>query len=555
MVNFVPFPKLETKNLVLRRVDYDDINDLFEMRKDPEMNGYVDTKLEENPHETKAYIDKMNKGVDDNKWIIWAIEHEHSKKVIGTISIWNINMEEETGELGYGIVPHYQGQGLMKEALLTVVKYGFNVMKLKALDAYTEEHNFKSISLLEKCNFSEINRVDDEGYFSNRVYHMIVYRLEKIDLNNDMKYDIMYNENSEFNGTFYTAVKTTGVYCLPSCSAKKPNKVNVEFYNTFIESEAHGYRPCKICFPNLLHIKWNDCKQYIELDVPEDFSFEQCMVYLNRSDIECLHRIKDCDFYKLLKFEDINVVIKISMGSKKLKVTFMEHIPPKWVRAQVAKYIWDMFDLGTDLTSFYKLVENDSIIRLLIDKYKGLRIVKINDMFEAICWAIIGQQINLKFAYTLKKRLVECYGEKMIYDNELYFLFPTPKVISKLEVEDLKLLQFTTRKAEYIIGIAKLFQDGDIKKEKLVLEKDYEKLRKRLISIRGVGNWTADYTIMKCFDINNAFPIADVGIHNALKGILGIDRKPTIEEIEKLSVNWKGWQAYATFYLWRWLYD
>jgi len=97
-----------------------------------------------------------------------------------------------------------------------------------------------------------------------------------------------------------------------------------------------------------------------------------------------------------------------------------------------------MFDLGTDLTEFYKLAEDDSIIKLLVHKYKGLRIVKMDDMFETICWAIIGQQINLKFAYTLKKRLVESYGEKMIYDNEQYFLFPTPQVISKLQVEDLK---------------------------------------------------------------------------------------------------------------------
>ena len=104
--------------------------------------------------------------------------------------------------------------------------------------------------------------------------------------------------------------------------------------------------------------------------------------------------------------------------------------------------------------------------------------------------------------------------------------FHTPQVISKLKVEDLKPLQFTTRKAEYIIGIANLFNEGIIKKEELALEKDYEKLKNRLVSIRGVGNWTADYTIMKCFDINDAFPIADVGIHNALKGILGLDKKP-----------------------------
>jgi len=179
MANFSPFPSIETSNLILRRMNYMDINDLFQMRKDAQMNEYIDTKLEESNQETKIYIDKMNKGIDDNKWIIWAIQHKESKQVIGSISIWNINIEEDNAELGYGIIPSYQGQGLMREALLRVIEYGFSRMNLKELDAYTEENNARSINLLKKCDFNEINRVDDEGYFSNRVYHMIVYRLEK----------------------------------------------------------------------------------------------------------------------------------------------------------------------------------------------------------------------------------------------------------------------------------------------------------------------------------------------------------------------------------------
>lgn len=178
MINFTPFPSIETKNLMLRRMCHNDINDLFEMRKDPRMSEYTDTKLEEHINETMAYIEKMNKGVDDNKWIIWAIEHKQTKKVIGSISIWNINIEQKSGELGYGIIPDYQGQGLMKESLLSAVQYGFNVMNLTKLDAYTEENNINSIKLLKKCNFILVNRVDDEGYFNKRVYHMMVYRLE-----------------------------------------------------------------------------------------------------------------------------------------------------------------------------------------------------------------------------------------------------------------------------------------------------------------------------------------------------------------------------------------
>ncbi|WP_406243326.1 GNAT family N-acetyltransferase [Tissierella carlieri] len=178
MIDFNPFPNMETKNLILRRMNSNDAKDLFEMRKDPRMNEYTDMKLEEDIYETRAYIDRMNEGIDDNKWIIWAIEYKQSHKVIGTVCIWNINEEQKIGELGYGIMPDYQGQGLMKESLLSVIEYGFNIMNLEEILAYTEENNLKSINLLEKCKFVEINRVQEEGYLSSKVYNMVVYRLE-----------------------------------------------------------------------------------------------------------------------------------------------------------------------------------------------------------------------------------------------------------------------------------------------------------------------------------------------------------------------------------------
>lgn len=176
-MRFSPFPSLETSRLLLRRMNHDDINDLFEMRNDPRMIEDTDSIIDETKEDTRAYIDKMNKGVDEGKWIIWAIEDKSSNKVIGSISVWNFNEKENSGELGYGIMPAFQGKGFMKEALFAVVEFSFKAMKLKFLDAYTEENNLSSNKLLEKCGFQEVDRVDDEGFYSNRVYHMVVYRL------------------------------------------------------------------------------------------------------------------------------------------------------------------------------------------------------------------------------------------------------------------------------------------------------------------------------------------------------------------------------------------
>lgn len=180
MISFHPFPVIESKNLILRRMEHRDLSDVFEMRNDSRMHEYTDSKPDEFPEETEAYIEKMNKGIDENKWIIWAIEHKQSKKVIGSISIWNINIEQGSAELGYGLIPDYQGKGLMKEALMEVVNFGFEGMKLDVLDGYTEENNTRSTQLLESCQFREVDRVDDAGYYHNRIYHMIVYRIENL---------------------------------------------------------------------------------------------------------------------------------------------------------------------------------------------------------------------------------------------------------------------------------------------------------------------------------------------------------------------------------------
>ena len=178
MINFTLFPVIETKKLVLRRFNYDDLQDIYKMRSNPKMIEFTDSKLDESLEETKSYIEKMNKGIDENKWIICAIEYKKSKKAVGLINIWNINLELRSGELGYGIVPEYQNKGLMKEALLSIVDYAFNTMNLKTIEAYTEENNINSIKLLESCRFNEIKRVKEDGYYSNRIYNMIVYEMK-----------------------------------------------------------------------------------------------------------------------------------------------------------------------------------------------------------------------------------------------------------------------------------------------------------------------------------------------------------------------------------------
>ncbi len=294
----------------------------------------------------------------------------------------------------------------------------------------------------------------------------------------------------------------------------------------------------------------------IILHPPIEFDFKECLAFLGRSFKECLHYVQDDILYKCIKVRDKILLLKVSSSNNKdLIIDILNNCSDEVVQEEVVDYIWDLFDLDTDLKLFYQMAEKDELLKKVIDKYYGLRIIGIPDLFEAIIWAIIGQQINLAFAYSLKRSFVENFGEKFIYNEEEYWLFPEPEVISKLSVSDLTKLKFTRRKAEYVIGVAQKMNLGELSKDDLLKEKDFEKVQKALLSLRGVGKWTANYVMMKCLNYKSAFPIEDVGLHNAIKFQLGLDEKPTIDEIMELSKEWTGWEAYATFYLWRSLYE
>ncbi|GLC90051.1 DNA-3-methyladenine glycosylase family protein [Lysinibacillus piscis] len=294
-------------------------------------------------------------------------------------------------------------------------------------------------------------------------------------------------------------------------------------------------------------MQWNDYEYYIEIFPPKEFSFAECLLFLDRSNLEVLHQIKEDAVYKVIQ----GVVCTVTYVNPCIQVKFVSENPPAIVRQNVAQYIWEWFDLESDLHDFYQLASQDDVLKPLVDSYYGLRIIGIPDLFEALVWAIVGQQINLTFAYTLKKRFIEQFGECVIFEGEAFWMFPTVEKIAGLSVEDLKCLQFTTRKAEYIIFIAQEMMCGSLSKEQLLETQD---IQKSLVSIRGIGTWTANYVMLRCLHQSTAFPITDVGLHNALKVLLNLEEKPTIHEIETYAVNWQGWQAYATFYLWRSLY-
>ncbi len=286
------------------------------------------------------------------------------------------------------------------------------------------------------------------------------------------------------------------------------------------------------------------------IPVPADYNFDLNFKFLERSPKELLHRLEKDRVIKLLRIGDEQILFAITPYERTLSLEFLNIEPPADVVYLIIEYIKEWFDLETNLDPFYTLAAKDSLLKKLVIDYHGYRIVGQPDLFESLVWAVLGQQINVAFAYTLKQKFVERFGGKLIWEGQDYFMFPRAETVAQLNDEHLLPLQFSRQKSKYTVNIAEAFANGKISKAKLK-GLPLEDAKQHLMEIKGVGNWTANYALMKTFRYRDAFPLEDAGIHNAIKRLKKLETKPTLEEVKKIFKKYKGWEAYATLYLWK----
>ncbi len=287
-----------------------------------------------------------------------------------------------------------------------------------------------------------------------------------------------------------------------------------------------------------------------KIALPQQFSFDLTLSFLLRSPCELLHQIEDQFIYKALRVGRQEFVLRIQHEEDHFLVKILNNEISNSEKEAITNYIVEWFDLDTDLKPFYAMATKDPLLSPLIKRYEGYRIIGQPDLFESLVWAVLGQQINLAFAYTLKQRFVEQFGGRVSYQDKPYFLFPSPEVTAQLNDEKLLPLQFSRQKSKYVVLISEAFAAGIISKEKL-RDLPLNEAKEQLMRINGVGNWTANYALMKTFRYPDAFPLEDAGVHNAIKNLKKMKAKPTIEQVKRLFKKYKGWEAYATLYLWK----
>ena len=182
----------------------------------------------------------------------------------------------------------------------------------------------------------------------------------------------------------------------------------------------------------------------------------------------------------------------------------------------------------------------------LARQFRGLHLPRTATLFEALTIAILGQQISASVARTMRAALIERYGARAEFDGATYFAFPRPEAIVSATPEELRELKLSRSKAEYLRVIAGAALEPGWDK---LYELPDDEVARRLTALRGVGNWTAQWALVRGLARPDALPLGDLALRRGVSRLWLQGDAVTDREVSEIAERWRPWRSYATAYL------
>lgn len=215
----------------------------------------------------------------------------------------------------------------------------------------------------------------------------------------------------------------------------------------------------------------------------------------------------------------------------------------------VVQRVREILDLDAPAVDIEETLRADARLGELLKNKHGIRVPGAWDGFELTVRAILGQQVSVKAATTLAGRIVRRYGSPVDLpaslagradELDLGRVFPPAQKLARARFNRIGLVR---SRAETIRRVASAVVRGDISFDSA---QDPLAFCEALTSIRGIGDWTAQYVAMRALKYPDAFPASDLGLLKAVRST----RKTSAVELERRAESWRPWRAYAAMLLW-----
>ena len=262
--------------------------------------------------------------------------------------------------------------------------------------------------------------------------------------------------------------------------------------------------------------------------------------------------MEDGVYRRLLDLDDKLVLASVrSIGTLDAPELALElqgpELSPDDVESATDRVSW-LLGVDQDLAPFYELGRADQAMAGLVEQFYGLHLPHTASVFEALVLAVLGQQISTSVARIIRTLLIETFGPSAEFDGETYYAFPRPASIWASSPAELHTMKLTQRKSEYVHGLAGSALDPEMGLERLEELTDQEIVEK-LVALRGVGMWTAQWALIRAVGRPDALPLGDLALRRVVSRLFMDGEDVNDAKVEEIAQRWSPYRTYATVYL------
>jgi 3-methyladenine DNA glycosylase/8-oxoguanine DNA glycosylase len=320
------------------------------------------------------------------------------------------------------------------------------------------------------------------------------------------------------------------------------------------------------------------------------FHVEQTLRYLARDPHNLAERVTGAEYQRFFPVGARHVPVTLELRREGCTVSVQGRLSPAQKLALHERLV-RFLGLEQPVGAFYRAVRGDAVMAPLVRRLRGVRIPQVPSLWEALCWAVIGQQINLAFAYRLRNRFIalgndlpgaatwldgapgapgaliapgaargDSPGGAVGGDGPVSkpggdgaagpHPFPGPQQTLAIPQAAWREAQFSRQKAAYLQGLARAFLDGTLAEAALEAA-DSEQAQATLGAVKGLGPWSVAYGLLRALGRVDALPVGDAGLRAALRHHYALPAPPDARQQVALMEPFRPYRGLATYYLWK----
>jgi AraC family transcriptional regulator of adaptative response / DNA-3-methyladenine glycosylase II len=280
----------------------------------------------------------------------------------------------------------------------------------------------------------------------------------------------------------------------------------------------------------------------VRLTYRPPYDWHSLLEFLKARALQGIESFADDEYHRTVQLGEHTgwLCVRHEPDNRALAVEFTHSLTP--VLAALLGRLRNLFDLDARPDLIVDQLGQDKMIGTLVQQHPGLRVPGAFDGFELAVRAILGQQVSVKTATTLAGRFVQAFGDKIETScAELVRLSPSSERIAQTSVDSIAKLGIVSTRAHSIIAMARACVSGKLR---LDAGNNPDETIAQLVTIPGIGPWTAHYIAMRALRWPDAFPKEDAAVRNNLGGV-------TPKQAEAMSYAWQPWRSYAVLHLWK----